>query len=177
MSRPARRPGIARGVGYGCCGRGIRVGNSGGRGRIVGVATDMRKAFGSRGAASPVRTLEWERGRGARLIIPVCHRHRPDRTWVPKRTGSNKPLPRRLHPTTTTTASTTATPSMTTSWTSFSPRLTRATPPFGESLRLCWRRCRQSRLLHRQLLLIKQAAKVGSRHDRCAPSTTPALRG
>ena len=39
MSLPTRRPGIARGVGYGCCGRGMRVGNIGGRGRTVGVAT------------------------------------------------------------------------------------------------------------------------------------------
>jgi hypothetical protein len=39
MSLPTRRPGTARDVGYGCCSRGISVGNSGGRGRTVGVAT------------------------------------------------------------------------------------------------------------------------------------------
>ena len=36
------RPGTVSGVGYGCCcGRGISVGNTGARGRTVGVATDM----------------------------------------------------------------------------------------------------------------------------------------
>jgi hypothetical protein len=59
--RPMWRPGTVRGVGYGwCCRRGMRVGNNGGRGRTVGVATDMT-----------VRTLK-KPGPGARFSSRVA---------------------------------------------------------------------------------------------------------
>jgi hypothetical protein len=73
-------------------------------------------------------------------------------------------------------------PSMTppaTSWTTFSPSLIQETRPFSESLRLSWRKYRQcsSLKLRKQLLLIKQAARIGSRHGRCVGAVALALRG
>lgn len=176
----------------------MRVGNSGGRGRTVGVATVMRAystvQFRSRRAPSVVSvgkgnatgtgTRSGAGGKGGRNLIPICHLQpsptdRLPRTWVlPKRTGSNKPLRQRPHPPQPPQPPTTA--SMTTSWTTSSARWTRETRPFSESLRQYWRKYKQSSRLPAQLLLIKQAAAgvgVGSGQDRCARPTTPALRG
>jgi hypothetical protein len=44
FKRPAERPDFGNGVGCGCGGLGRRLGNSSGRGRTVGVATDMSTA-------------------------------------------------------------------------------------------------------------------------------------
>jgi len=59
----------------------------------------------------------------------------------------------------------------TTSWTSFSPSLIQeTTKPFSESLRLYWRKYRQgsSLRLRKKLLLINQAARIGSGQDKKA---------
>ena len=151
--RPGWRPGTVRGVGYGCCcRRGMRVGNNGGRGRTVGVATDMMTAVNStlnqcRAGARFSSHGRWADDSAA-LRNPTdsgritANQPPPTNTrWVPRRIKSKRSSHHHRHHQIQIIAQST-----TISWTIYSPSSTRETSTsLSRSLRLRLRRRRRRR--------------------------------